>query len=536
MDSFSSFSAPSGPFNQCKLSPFILPYSKSNESSRSVVENAEADKQQMLTCGQVVLIGLEVRPPDDWAGTAADFCKLFEKFLPCIVFAYNLLYRDNIIQSQACNPRTTVKVDGLFWYDLVNINRIAMQAQPYGLRIFTTTKIDVRSAYVSKDLVLSICVSAVYESAKASNSSSSLTAKTKSASHMAKVDAEEREVRLLMERQRFSPPKPPTHELKIKVKVISPVAIVCRNYEMGLFSTLVTISIENHNLNRPISVKEVALRLGMTTAEAYRESGDSACNSDNDDDTNSFDYIEQFSKIDLARVISHLSVRPIVALSEGAAESTRAIFPVTIKASESYSFAYEATIASSSSSNCIAAEKEVLLGLLRGAVMCTPCAVRWEDEKAVSEMHFEHDVKWSIGSKYHHHSAAAGSRKQVIAPFDLQVSIKRVHATNKVLVNAPLALLIVIENKSENVFKRSSVQVMASAQEEEVAAISSFIITKNGVMKKDLGPRSRGETISLTIVPIVSGTLVIEGLCFEGIDSGERRYFHHVFAIHVHSS
>jgi hypothetical protein len=166
-------------------------------------------------------------------------------------------------------------------------------------------------------------------------------------------------------------------------------------------------------------------------------------------------------------------------------------------------------------------------------MLSTPCTIWWSQEgEPVSDFHSEHDVKWSLGSTYQPSRNTGTSIKTLR---DLQVDIQGNGSTYK--VDVPLTLLISIKNKSDSVLRRSVVQVAAAADPSyRNLAFKSFLVLENGVMGHDLHPQSNNTIIvRITVLPLVCGPLVIDGLLLDGVETGEQALIAYAYRAHVNS-
>ena len=67
-------------------------------------------------------------------------------------------------------------------------------------------------------------------------------------------------------------------------------------------------------------------------------------------------------------------------------------------------------------------------------------------------------------------------------------------------------------------------------------AFKSFLVLENGVMGHDLHPQSNNTIIvRITVLPLICGPLVIDGLLLDGVETGEQALIAYAYRAHVNS-
>ncbi len=225
---------------------------------------------------------------------------------------------------------------------------------------------------------------------------------TSASKHKDNIDKEERDVRQLLERHRYRPPKISPREVKLPVKLLNPISIYSESREISPYSSIVMITIENMHPTKPILVHEIVLRSGMSIVnndkfidniiESYNTVLDGVIDDDRVDqltvETQSVtattlksrdEYIVQES--DICRVDEHVYIEPLLP-SHHHSNDTRHL---TIPVNESYNYVYKFTIKNKFGSEIVAKE------------LFTPTLVKWSESGTNNDMISEYDLSWSIG-------------------------------------------------------------------------------------------------------------------------------------------
>jgi len=253
--------------------------------------------------------------------------------------------------------------------------------------------LDVSSLHKNHTLSLTISLSVALD-----KGNSQATSK-----HKDDIDKEERDVRQLLERHRYRPPKISPREVKLPVKLLNPISITSESREISPYSSIVMITIANMHPTKPILVHEIVLRLGMSIVnndkfieniiESYNTALDGAVDDDRADqvtvETQSVtattlksrdEYIVQES--DICRVDEHVYLEQLLPSHH----PTNDVRNRTIPVSETYNYVYKFTIKNKFGSEIVAKE------------LFTPILVKWSESGTKNDMISEYDFSWSIGT------------------------------------------------------------------------------------------------------------------------------------------
>jgi hypothetical protein len=235
-----------GIFLQCELQPIVYQGHWTNTTPAGPVN---------LIADQHVTVGVLIKKPLSYTGTANEFYKCIEKYFECLELGFKVMYESTDVEHETLYQETFPGAVSAF--DKHSRKYAALES---GFLIAYTTTPSIAAQYHRLPLVLKFTLDVVQVQGKPFNQRFAM-------------DQREMDVRLLIDLNRYRPQKIPQRCVISNIEVSHPVFIesFCRELGAGTHS-IVSITVRNTHRTVGIKVHNLAFHLERSRSSIVCES------------------------------------------------------------------------------------------------------------------------------------------------------------------------------------------------------------------------------------------------------------------------
>ena len=513
----------------------------------------------ILSNGQHVVLGIVVYPPDDWikGGKSIDeFYSLFEKYRDFLFFSYSLddgKGDDNYEHMHSTNDNKLIPITASMQHvnkspvDLSKHASIKVQQTKQGVLITHVSKLQLRQSLLGKDMLLSLALILSLSATEHVNSTST-TSTTNTTALDNVIIQEERDIRKLLEMNRYHPPGIPERSVTVKVNVIDSLSLSVSTQELNQKSCMVMLKLSNIHPTNTIYVSDTTILLNHTRLDwrSFLDSIDEGYDDKRDDIDDFDDYSEGVSgqSSDDQSAIhvddffpAHLFF-DIKRVCSAADKGTSHLF-LKVDPHHTHNLVYIITLKEVDTHKIIK---------LPATHFTTPCVIEWSHcrQQHLSSLITQDNFRWSCASSLissHYKDLLSESTKARLYHEGLG---DRVKAVTKVKVSfqgpqysykgTPMKLEISLVNITKEDIGRF--QLYFERIPKQSLSIP-FIIQENSHIVNGL-KGGESVTMTITVLPLKAGNLMLDGLKIRLIERSEQSdgflSIAHSFQIHVYES
>jgi len=502
----------------------------------------------ILSNGQWVTFGLLVRPPSDWLLDTADssatdedkgskgaidnrideFYGLFEKYRDYLSFSYSLddVNDDGDDHQQSNESKSQQPVTTVTHHTNKATHHIDLPSSKQAMKVLKVSKgvlithlskLQLRPCLIGKDLSLSL----------------SLTLSLTARDHVMvgnSIVEEEREIRKLLEMNRYHPPGIPERKASITINVIDSLNMNISTQELSERSTAVIVKLSNVHPTSAIFVYDTTVLLNHTRLDCkgFVQAIGGTIDSNRlkltvddlddysegmSDDGSSDDYQNSGEDFFPAHLFFDLK------LVKGDQDSSTSNPFFKIDPGLCYSLVYIVTLKDADDHKVVK---------LPATLFVTPCVVEWShfirrekpsDQRFLSTLEVTHDsFTWSCASTFISSdyrklvSDAVGARQESGSMEVSRTTIKvTFQAPEMSYLGLPIELRVSLLNTSQQDISRFHFSFESSCPNSAKSIPSiPFIVHENSHVVSGLKPGELA-SITLTILPLRTGILTLDG-------------------------
>ena len=207
----------------------------------------KSDGEVLIGSDQYSIIGIEMVPSGRYSGSRDGFSSLCRRFATSMELNYAILHEDNEVLLES-NPIESYSFGN---YDF-DAKRLTDTKD--GVMMTFPAMLKVSSMYHNLGLTLQITVSVELLQGKPFN-------------QRLDMGASEMDVRLLLDLNRYRPPKLPSRTATVAIRIVEPISIESRAREVAPMMSILSVTLRNQHVALPVWIREIEFHCVRTEAD-----------------------------------------------------------------------------------------------------------------------------------------------------------------------------------------------------------------------------------------------------------------------------
>ena len=456
-------------------------------------------------------IGIEVLPGPNSKVTLEQFADSFEKHYACLSFFFHLKNGQDVFSHESRSVETQSM-------ESKQLSSAVLQRTKIGLRVTLETSFSVNEIHRHKRLELCMGLTINLPRVMLANQHVSNGGMTSA------LEREEKDIRALLDMQRFRPPRISPIETSVTVQIVSPLRMFNRCRELSPFTSLLTVTVQNASPDGEVSLLDLTIHMRETIKDRGRfgiEAGSASfldTASDFNDRLSATSSVAECAEPMLdgdGYYISsdlHAGIYDVHTVEVTAADSIYSFTPVsgsrqpvvTLAAQEAFTFAYIVRVKGADATPDRGASSAPLLAAL--GELATPFTLRWAHTGSLKSSLVRLNSLWSVGTGYIEHTAQGFHEIMAQTETVLDVALR---GPAQAPCNQPFALQVLITNTS--LAAVCDLTVMSAAGPIVAERQPSCVCFQASTPLKELSPGEQ-TCVQLSVLPLRSGPLKIDNI------------------------
>eukprot|EP01038_Epipyxis_sp_PR26KG_P004405 gene4405-6230_t len=254
-----------GAFQECVMIPFIYQLNDEFENIPKHINKNQFDNTKLnkVVVDQQLFLGLEIIPPTHFAGSLDSFIRTFEKNFDAIELNYQIYNESNeiLIGTSFMDITLTNNLGNSSDENIHQQLRLHKYSESTskGFLIYFDTSWKLASIYWDRPLTVIMTLNVILNQGKPFN-------------QRLVMDQNELNVRLLLDLNRFRPPRIPPRKVEMAVVVNNPLQIITNTREISPYDSLISISISNNHYFNLYDIQGMMINLDETQVDMVRNS------------------------------------------------------------------------------------------------------------------------------------------------------------------------------------------------------------------------------------------------------------------------
>lgn len=311
-----------GIFQSCEIHPFLF----------QLDEDLAEEEPISVIAEHYLLIGVEFRPPTNYEYTLTEFQQQFKAHAASLELTYQIFkgveevfLENRLVSSSSYTGSATMNRNSLLFTEK------SLIYTKKGLIIFTQSYLKVATKYLNTPLQLLVSLNVITNQVKPFN-------------QRQVMDPTELDVRLLLDLNRFRPPKIPSRKLVSSIIIMQPLEIMCRSRALDGGRVIAIIEFENKHPTRSVRIDDFKVffdhsKYGDDETPVVSTCGDSF--SSIVELKSSSDRIDDSRRSEASISSPRGIIEEYYSIKSGSRAFSNAEKPLDIKPFESYSLCYE---------------------------------------------------------------------------------------------------------------------------------------------------------------------------------------------------
>lgn len=451
-------------------------------------------------------IGIEVLPGPNSKVTLEQFADSFEKHYACLSFFFHLKNGQDVFSQES----RTVETKSM---ESKQLSGAVLQRTKIGLRVTLETSFSVNEIHRHKSLEL--CMGLTVNLPRVILANGGM---------MSALEHEEKEIRALLDMQRFHPPRILPIETSVTVQIVSPLRMFNRCRELSPFTSLLTVTVQNALPDGEVSLLDLTIHMRETIKDRGRFGMEAGSASFLDTASDFNDRLSATSSVaecaepmldgDGYYISSdlHAGIYDVHTVEVTAADSIYSFTPVsgsrqpvvTLAAQEAFTFAYIVQVKGADATPDRGASSVRLLAAL--GELATPFTLRWAHTGSLKSSLVRLNSLWSVGTGYIEHTAQGFHEIMAQTETVLDVALR---GPAQAPCNQPFALQVLITNTS--LAAVCDLTVVSAAAPIAAERQTSCVCFQASTPLKELSPGEQ-TCVKLFVLPLRSGPLKIDNI------------------------